>query len=271
MSTRNLRFGTRIRLVAVATLAVGVASLGAACGGDEESEAKPPPNKQAAQPKDAGKKAAASAAPKRGGGKEPEALQSYAKVEDRVPEAERATIRHPFRERDFMPDPTGSENRDPFRSYVVSMPGLIAEPGGPGEQTEQCSTKQLVATKYSLRDLRLVGIVARGTRRYALFQDSADRGNIVGRGDCLGKEKARVKDIGTGFVTLELTPDQVPGQAARAAEERSIPLYPEELPIGEQSEDTGTEQEGTVSPSTPPPSLPPPSLPAPTLPPAEQP
>jgi hypothetical protein len=112
----------------------------------------------------------------------------------------------------------------------------------------------MVASQYSMRDLRLVGIVSRSTRRFALFQDNGDLGHIVTRGDCVGKEKARVKDIGAGFVTLELVPDATPGQPPRAAEERSIPLYPEELAIPESEE---------PSEAAPPPSLPPPVMPPP--------
>jgi Tfp pilus assembly protein PilP len=240
--------------------AMGVAALLlAACGGDDEETATaPPPPSAAAQP-------AAGGRPDRGGGPAigtpggPGALQVYAKVEDVVPEEERATIRHQFRDRDFMPDPTGSENRDPFRSFVVNQPGLVYDTGLASEQTDTCSKQQLVATQFSMRDLRLVGIVSRGTRRTALFQDTNDLGHIVARGDCVGKEKARVKDIGVGFVTLELMPDQAPGQPPRAAEERSIPLYPEELAIPVDTDDD--RPSAPSAPALPPPSMPPPSSP----------
>jgi len=150
---------------------------------------------------------------------------------------------------------------------VINQPGLLPDLGAAGEQTETCSRRQLVATKYALRDLRLVGIVSRGTRRFALFQDTADLGHIVNRGDCVGKEKARVKEIGAGFVTLEMASDLVPGQSPNRGEERSIPLYPEELPISDES---GADEEATPPPNVPPPSLPPPSLPPPAAP-AERP
>ena len=112
---------------------------------------------------------------------------------------------------------------------------------------------------------RLIGIVAQGTTRYALFSDSRPEGHIVHRGDCLGKEKARVKEIGAGFVTLELSPEPVPNQDPRAPEERSIPLYPKELPLTEEegSDDEGrparrpSGDSGTSSGATTPPVLPP--------------
>ena len=185
----------------------------AACGDEGGGGGAKPPPKPAAK-----------------GAKKPDKkilLNVYPKVEDRVAVNERPTIRHPFRERDFASDPSGTENRDPFRSYVITQPGgaLTSASGGSVEPTTFCTRKeQMVASNYNLRDLRLVGIVTRGPKKYALFQDTGDVGRIVHRGDCLGREKARVKDIGSGFVTLEIIPEQVPNQPPRPNEERSIPL-----------------------------------------------
>ena len=199
-------------------------SLGAmACGGDD---AAAPGAAVAAAPK-----AGAAAA---GPGKAK--LDSYPKIEDRVPPDERKTIRHTFHERDFAPDPTGTENRDPFRSYVIEQIIGPDHPDLPQAADELCTSKQMKASNYSVRDLRLVGIVSEGTRRYALFQDTADVGQIIYRGDCVGKEKARVKDSGDGFVTLETVPEVLPNQPVRPPEDRSIPLYPEELPVAEDPE-----------------------------------
>jgi hypothetical protein len=90
-----------------------------------------------------------------------------------------------------------------------------------------------------MRDLRLIGIVLRGTRSYALFRDSAAFGHIVKRGDCLGKEKARVDSIGAGFVRLEVTPEAPPGGAAPDPQMRDIQLHPEELQL-QDAETDGT-------------------------------
>jgi hypothetical protein len=231
-------------------------------------------------------------APKAGGGAKPKAkpkakgkekagLKDYPKIEDRVPEIERPTIRHEFRESDFLGDPTGLDNRDPFRSYVVKQgsgldTGMAA--GAPVEKP-QCNQRALVASNYNLRDLRLVGIVTRGVRKYALFQDPSDYGHIVNRNDCLGREKAKIKDIGSGFVTLELVPETAANAAPRPPEERSIPLYPNELKLGETDRfsdrrtggiapptmpATGTDPVSPVSPIPPPP--PPAPAPSPALP-----
>ena len=155
-------------------------------------------------------------------------LQFYSKVESYVPEAEASGIRHQFVERDFESDLSGDVNRDPFRSYVIRQPGIGPQErtqSGNLEPTKVCSSNNLVASGYSLRDLRLVGIVLRGTRSYALFRDSASYGHIVEKGDCLGQEKARVGAIRAGFVTLQVLTDSAPNQPPQ---ERAIQLYPED-------------------------------------------
>lgn len=164
-----------------------------------------------------------------------EDLTFYKKIEAYAADEEEAKrLRHTFTPGDFEPDITGDENRNPFRSYVIRQPGLgqqdqIEE--GSGRKSEFCTSKNLVAPTYSLRDLRLVGIVLRGTRSYALFRDSSSYGHIVRKGDCLGQEKARVAAIRTGFVSLEVIPEVAPNQPPRPPQERAIQLYPDELTV----------------------------------------
>lgn len=195
------------------------------CGGDDEGGGPPPKSANGANPEGPG----AAAPPGAGSGS---ALKAYAHVEEIVTEEERETIRHEFKERDFVIDASG-ENRDPFQSYVLMQVGLQAEAPTVDPATELCAKRQMVATNYSVRDLKLSGIVARGTRHFALMQDSANFGHIVARGDCVGREKARVKDIGAGYITFEITPETVigVGGVARPAEERSVQLYPGELTV----------------------------------------
>ena len=204
-------------LALMLTLTVG-------CGGDDEGGG-PPPKPNGANPAAAG----ATARPGAGSGS---ALKTYSHVEEIVTEEERETIRHEFKERDFVVDPSG-ENRDPFQSYVLMQVGLQADTPNVDPATELCAKRQMVATNYSVRDLKLTGIVARGTRHFALMQDSANFGHIVARGDCVGRENARVKDIGAGYITFEITPETVIGSTgvARPAEERSVQLYPGELTV----------------------------------------
>lgn len=165
-------------------------------------------------------------------------MVSYRRVEEVVQsDAERRAIRHRFAERDFAIDVTGTENRDPFRSYVINQPGIGAGANAPAQATEQCPRTRQFARSFSARDLKLVGIVSKGTIRYALFSDAGQKGYVIRAGDCVGKEKARVKEIGAGFVTLEIAAETAPNQAPRPAEQRSIQLHPKDLPVGGSDDD----------------------------------
>jgi Tfp pilus assembly protein PilP len=194
----------------------------AACGGEDET---PPP---AGQP--GGAPAPKPAAAPAGGGKQ---LTPMAKVEDRVTDpVEKASIRHQFRDTDFAPDQTVGQttNRDPFVSFVLLQPGMA---GGSTTKpdivkTPKCQRQdQFVASNYTYSDLRLVGIVTQGTQRRVLMMDPGNLGHIIRRNDCVGKEKAVVKDIGTGYVTFVI--DSTDGGAV--GEEHSVPLYPNQTPV----------------------------------------
>jgi hypothetical protein len=201
-----------MRSILTGVLAAGLSLGVAACGEDEP--AAPAPKKPAAK--------RGGAAAKGRGGKSVK-LDLYSQIE--------GDFRRKFRESDFRADPTGDENRDPFRSYVVrqgtagqgSSTGLAIQP------TDVCTAKNSRAPNYSLRDLRVIGIVLRGTLSYAQFRDPRGFGWIVKRGDCLGKEKAIVQAIGVGSVTLEVVPESPPNTEPPPPERRDIPLYPAEL------------------------------------------
>jgi hypothetical protein len=198
---------TRIRplLALGAALAVGATACGDD-GGAANSQKKP-----AAKRGGAKKKAAKPGA----------SLDAYSQIED--------DVRRKLGEEDFRPDPSGDEHRDPFRSYIVRQGQIGAGGTGSVQQTDLCTAKNSKAPDSSLRDLRLMGIVLRGTRGYAQFRDPTGFGWMVRRGDCLGKEKAIVQAIGVGSVTLEVVPEAPPNTAPPPPEQREIPLHPAEL------------------------------------------
>lgn len=216
---------------------LGLAALGVmlgagGCGDDDGGSAPPPATTSSPVRKDTDDN--------RRRGQQPQAapatdLSFYRKIEAYAADDEEAKrLRHTFKPGDFEPDITGDENRNPFRSYVIRQPGLGQQDQvqeGSGRQSEFCTSKNLVAPNYSLRDLRLVGIVLRGTKSYALFRDTSSYGHIVRKGDCLGQEKARVAAIRTGFVSLEVIPEVAPNQPPRPPQERAIQLYPDELTV----------------------------------------
>jgi Tfp pilus assembly protein PilP len=247
---------------------IAVSLLAAACGGDDPP---PPPPKKAAPP--AGAAGGANAKGKKA------LLQPRKHVEESVtcPQIEKATgpkcdpatlacevglycvpvkgggtfcepcpekdsIRHEFKDRDFVAD----QVRDPFQSFIMPQKGLEAPPDkkvdGPCNRPEQ-----FIATNYSYLEMKLVGIVAQGTQRKALMMDRGGVGRIVRRGDCVGKEKAVVKDIGPGFVTFVVHPDVEDKTPNRAPEERSVQLYPKGLQVAPETPPEAT----TVSPTAP--------------------
>jgi Tfp pilus assembly protein PilP len=249
-------------------IALGLALLFAisACGGEEEGGPPPPPPPGGAAP------AKPAAKPAAGGG-----LAPRMHVEERVycPSPEKATgtacdkdapsceagrfclqvgnawscepcperdsVRHEFKDRDFVADQT----RDPFQSYIIAQKGLEEEPDkkeeGPCKRQDQ-----FVATNYSYLDLTLVGIVAQGTQRKVLMMDRGNLGHIVHRGDCVGKEKAVVKDIGPGFVTFVISSDDEKNPNAGPTE-RSVQLHP----TGLQLTPTDLQSGGNSTPSAP--------------------
>lgn len=152
---------------------------------------------------------------------------------------ERESIRHEFKERDFAED----QARDPFQSYVISQPGLSQNSNVPRPEPHQTCKRadQFVASDYSYQDLKLVGIVAQGTQRKVLMQDTRNHGHIIRRGDCVGKEKAVVKDIGAGYVTFVVEEDP---DTKRPAIETSIPLHPNSLELSD------TDLQQSVAPTT---------------------
>jgi len=152
---------------------------------------------------------------------------------------ERQTIRHRFADRDFLAD----QVRDPFQSYVIVPTDLV-------EKTEKkqegpCNRpEQFIATNYSYLDLKLVGIVSQGTQRKVLMMDRGNLGHIIRRGDCVGKEKAVVKDIGTGYVTFVIAGDEE-ARTPVAPEEHSVQLHPKVIEV------TAQPDVGTSTPSAP--------------------
>ncbi len=241
-------------MTAIRIALAGLLALSASCGGDDAPPPKPKPG--------AAKKTTTSAAKAKG---KTTQLDAYAQI---LPE-----FRRKFTEADFRVDPNGDENRDPFRSFVIRQGSLgrTNKSAATITPTDVCTMKNSRAPGYSLRDLRLIGIVLRGTRGTAQFRDPRGEGWIVKRGDCLGKEKATVQAIGVGSVTLEVVPEAQPNTEPPPPERRDIPLYPAELAPAEAEAAVeggqASESSGTAAPpppagatATPPP---PPATPAP--------
>ena len=206
--------------LSLASLALG----GAACGDDGGGGGdKKPPKKKRNKKRNATKAKKGAAA----GGV---AGMSYVKIDEE--------LRHPFTESDFIPDPDGEKNRDPFRSWVLRTELEDEADDGP-RPVDPCTEGNVRwgAENYSVRDLELVGLVKRG-RSFAQFTDKSDKDSwIVRKGDCIGQEKAVIEEIGVGYVRLSITPEAPPGAPAPAPQKQDIPLHPEELELPDALDD----------------------------------
>ncbi|WP_428261911.1 pilus assembly protein PilP [Haliangium sp.] len=176
-----------------------------------------------------GRRGPGAQAPRAGGGGP--ALKFHEKIDDRIGEEEAGRVRHVFTRQDFgLNLAGGTGRRDPFRPMNTTTPA-----DGSGELSRRAperTCKKFVADNYSLRDLRLVGIVLRGTVSYALFVDSSSKGHTARKNDCIGLEKAQVISVRSGFVSLRISPDNTASAdptMPQAVQERTIALYPEEL------------------------------------------
>ncbi|MBV8759040.1 MAG: pilus assembly protein PilP [Deltaproteobacteria bacterium] len=180
---------------------------------------------------------------------------------------ERESIRHEFKDRDFVAE----QSRDPFQSFVIVPPGFGQPTEVKPDLDKTCTRADLlVATNYSYEDLHLVGIVAQGTQRKALMMDPNNLGHIVKRNDCVGKEKAIAKDIGTGYVTFVVAPEN-DGRVQRPAVEKSVQLYPNGLQPAMPTSQPPPADQAPTTPVIAPPSAktttapPPPAAPAPVI------
>lgn len=143
---------------------------------------------------------------------------------------ERFAIRHEFKERDFADE----TNRDPFQSFVVRLSGTGSGSGAelPKDPGSKCvRPEQLRVTNYGYQDLKLVGIVSQGTQRKVLMMDPGNYGHIIKRGDCVGKEKAWVKDIGENFICFEMSADAA--ATARLPEGMCVELHNKQLTVSQ--------------------------------------
>jgi hypothetical protein len=104
------------------------------------------------------------------------------------------------------------------------------------------------------------------------MMDRGNLGHIIRRGDCVGKEKALVKDIGPGFVTFVIQPDDNDRNPNRAPTEHSVQLNPKGLQVAPQPTDlTQQPQAPVVAPPTGPAPAPAPAPETESAPPVVQP
>ncbi len=201
----------------------------ASCGDEAPRPRKPVKN--TLDPEGGGGGGAPASASALGGagvaGQKPVPLNLYPKVDDKY--------RKEFSKDDFVPDPDGDRNRDPFRAYFIDPTPTAASVATTQELREDYCAKRMVAENYGFRDLQLIGVLT-GKKRGALFLDGQKYGHIAHLGDCLSKDKARVIKIEGSTVEVEIRGEAPPGGAAPAPHREIIRLHPEEIEAGEIGE-----------------------------------
>jgi Tfp pilus assembly protein PilP len=211
-----------------------------ACGDDSGAARSASESKEATAKaaKPATPTASASAGAKKGkkGGK----LWTYPKVDD-------TKYRRAFAAADFEPDLTGDVNRDPFRSYVLEDTAPTSQ-GKLPQEIDECE-RRTVAQSFGLRELKLIGVVKKGTTAYALFTDSQRDGHIAKRGDCLSKDRARIKEIGATNMIIEIRGQAAPGAPAPEPREEEWRLHPEQLDLRQEPIEIIEGDPGAVPPA----------------------
>ncbi len=92
-----------------------------------------------------------------------------------------ASVGRSFAEADFTPS---DRNRDPFRDYPELFTGDQGRGGGAGR-----SQQKIVAERFALDELKLVGIVTGGTQARAMFVDPERVGHIITVGQLVGRSE----------------------------------------------------------------------------------
>ena len=153
------------------------------------------------------------------------ALNRMQRIEDLVSDREKGSIRHQFKERDFSVD----QNRDPFQSFIISPQQIGPEAKKSESGPRFCKDDKVQAPSYGVGELRLVGIVAQGIAHKALVM-GGNVGYILKPGDCVGREKAVVKEINDDFMTLVGQPDA--NDPNRPQEQYEKTLHPKQIAMG---------------------------------------
>lgn len=94
--------------------------------------------------------------------------------------------------------------RDPFKSFVTTRAPVQA----PSEKPAQIKTP---LQRYSLDQLKVVGIIAGGNVRKALLEDDVGKGYVVAVGDAVGSEGGEITAIRDDRIVIQSTYSDVLG------------------------------------------------------------
>jgi Tfp pilus assembly protein PilP len=94
--------------------------------------------------------------------------------------------------------------RDPFKSFVTMRTAVPA----PSAKAPRLKTP---LQRYSLDQLKVVGIIAGGKIRRALLEDDVGKGYVVSAGDAVGSEGGKITSIQKDRIIIESTYSDVLG------------------------------------------------------------
>jgi Tfp pilus assembly protein PilP len=88
--------------------------------------------------------------------------------------------------------------RDPFKSFVTTRTAVSA-------RTEETPKIKTPLQRYSLDQLKVVGVIAGGNVRKALLEDDVGKGYVVAVGDAVGSEGGIITAIDKDRIIIEST------------------------------------------------------------------
>ncbi len=122
---------------------------------------------------------------------EPKAAEPESKPEE-TPPAESTPAGPEIPE--FLP----LSDRDPFKSFVTTRTAVAAT-------TSKTPKIKTPLERYSLDQLKVVGVIAGGPMRKALLEDDVGKGYVVSPGDAVGREGGRITSIQKDRIIIEST------------------------------------------------------------------
>ena len=88
--------------------------------------------------------------------------------------------------------------RDPFKSFITTRTAVPS-------RTEETPKIKTPLQRYSLDQLKVVGIISGGEMRRALLEDDAGKGYVVSKGEAVGNEGGRIVAIKKDRIIIEST------------------------------------------------------------------
>lgn len=128
----------------------------------------------------------------------PQPMPAPAEPEVVEPEGAESLPLQPAEEAQQIPVYRPKAKRDPFKSFVTTRTAVSARK----DETPRIKTP---LQRYSLDQLKVVGIIAGGNVRKALLEDDVGKGYVVAVGEAVGSEGGEITAIQNDRIIIEST------------------------------------------------------------------